>query len=416
MRRSLPVAALMLATAMSAVPTLNAAHAAPQSVANRTQITPGGMAGSLSKAASSRYLGANLSGIVIDESSGKTLWSHNAGRTRMPASTQKVITAYTALHSMSPKHQLVTRSYQSKAVPSNVYLKGAGDPSLTSAKLKTLAARSASALKAQGVNTVTVYGDASVFPAPTSATGWKSSYLTHKEVQHVRGLTLRGYRGSNGTLAAASTFATHLKSYGVNVRTVGSATAPAARRELSASWSAPVRELLGQMLRVSDNDYAEYFLRLSALEAGRYPTWSSSLAHQRAVLTETGVPLAGYRAYDGSGLSRSNRMPVRTLSSVVDKLWDDPATRSVAFAPSSMPRAGQSGTLRARFRSTAQRCATGRVLAKTGTLGDAVALAGVAKGSDGRNRVFVFIENGRSETSAVRYAMDTLATSVVGCS
>lgn len=397
------------------------AHAAPSTsahtttAADRTTIAPAGMTSTLTSAARSRYLGANLSGIVVDEATGRTLWSHGAARTRMPASTQKIMTAYTVLQSLSPDQQFVTRTYQSKAVPGNIYLKGAGDPSLTSSKLKTLAARTATDLKARGVTRVAVYGDASVFPAPTSATGWKASYLTGKEVQHVRGLTLRGYRGSNGTVTAASTFATHLKAYGVSVRTVGAGTAPAARRQISTSWSAPARDLVAQMLRVSDNDYAEYLLRLSALEAGRHPTWANSLAHQRSVLERTGVPLTGYRAYDGSGLSRSNRMPVATLVKVVDKLWDNPVARSVTFAPNSMPRAGQTGTLTSRYRVPAQKCATGRVLAKTGTLNDVVALAGVAQGADGRTRAFAFIENGRTETSSVRLAIDGLATAVVGC-
>ena len=88
---------------------------------------------------------------------------------------------------------------------------------------------------------------------------------------------------------------------------------------------------------------------------------------------------------------------------------------AVAFAWGAMPRAGQTGTLRSRFRAPGQRCAVGKVVAKTGTLGDAVGLAGIAEGVDGRRRVFAFLENGNRQTSAVRSAMDTMGTAVVGC-
>ncbi|HEX2809099.1 MAG TPA: D-alanyl-D-alanine carboxypeptidase, partial [Kineosporiaceae bacterium] len=60
-------------------------------------------------------------------------------------------------------------------------------------------------------------------------------------------------------------------------------------------------------------------------------------------------------------------------------------------------------------------CARGQVQAKTGTLVDAVALAGIAQAADGRDRVFVFLDSGVRKTAAVGSAIDTLATMVVGC-
>ncbi|WP_040159265.1 D-alanyl-D-alanine carboxypeptidase/D-alanyl-D-alanine-endopeptidase [Mobilicoccus massiliensis] len=373
------------------------------------------MTSRLRTGAQSRYLGSGFSGLVLDESTGATLWSSRTGTTRMPASTQKVMTAITVLSSTSPNTQLVTRSYQSSAVPTNVYLKGAGDPSLTASKLSTLAQRTAASLRAQGLRSVTLYADATVFPAPTSATGWKRSYVG-SEVQPVRGLTLAHHRGgANGTTAAASSFAASLKKAGISARYAGAAATSKGANELSASWSAPVSSLVAHMLSVSDNDYAEYLLRVAALEAGLRPTWTNSLAHQRAVLSRAGVPLTGYVNKDGSGLSRSNRMPVRALVAAVDHMWDDPAMRQVTFAYGAMPRSGQTGTLRSRFKAAGQRCAVGKVMAKTGTLGDAVALAGVARGSDGRIRAFAFIQNGNTRTASVRSAVDTMATAVVGC-
>lgn len=403
-------ASVPAAVSSASTTTARAAAAKPAAVK-----APAGMTTRLNAGARSTYLGSGFSGIVIDESTGRTLWSQRTGTTRMPASTQKVMTAFTVLSSTSPNTQLVTRVYQSPAVAGNVYLRGAGDPSLTSAKLKTLAARTAAQLKAQGRTSITLYADASVFPAPTNATGWKSSYISGGEVQPIRGLTLAGYRGANGTTAAAKTFATHLKSAGITAKVAGAGITPPQARELGASWSPTVSALVGRMLSVSDNDYAEYMLRIAALESGKRPTWTNSLAHQREVLARAGIPLKGYVNKDGSGLSRSNRMPVNTLVSTVDHLWDDPSMRQVAFAYGAMPRAGQTGTLRSRYKSAAQRCATGKVMAKTGTLGDAVALAGVVRGSDGRTRAFAFIQNGNRKTSSVRNSIDTLATATVGC-
>lgn len=398
----------------AAAPTAAATTASTATTRSRA-VAPVGLVTRLDGAARSRYLGAHLSGVVVDEATGEVVWSRNADRGRLPASTQKLVTAYTALRTLGPQRQLITRSVESTAVPGNVYLVGAGDPTLTSARLRTLAQRTASALKAQGRSRITLYADASALPAPSLAPGWKASYVAQREVQPIRGLTLAGYRGPNGSLAAATAFRAHLVAAGISVGPVGPGVAPATQRELSASWSVPVATMVAQMLRVSDNDIAEYLLRAAAAADGASPTWAAAAEHARRVLEADGIPLAGYAAFDGSGLSRSNRMPVATLAAAVDRMWDDPALRAVAFGPSAMPRAGRTGTLSSRFSAPAQRCARGRVAAKTGTLDGVVGLAGLADGVDGRRRVFVFLTNGGGRTASVRSATDSLATAVVGC-
>ena len=86
-----------------------------------------------------------------------------------------------------------------------------------------------------------------------------------------------------------------------------------------------------------------------------------------------------------------------------------------------LPVAGRTGTLArsaGRFNTSPARCAAGAIQAKTGTLGDAIALAGFARGSDGRTKVFVAIVNGRptgySRATTRRY-VDRAAASLTGC-
>lgn len=425
---ALLLAAALAAPVVGAAPTAVAAPSVPTTRVATSQATSAttdpitlarametAVASQLAAGARSRYLGSGLSGMVVDRTTGRLIWSSNTARTRMPASTQKVLTAFVTLRSMSPSTQFVTRTWQSQANPDNIYLRGAGDPTMTTTRLASLAKRTADALLAQGRTSVDLYLDDSIFPAPSSAVGWKASYLSGGEVQRIRGLTLAGYRGADGTVAAGNVFRAQLLLNGITVTEFGRGVAPESRDLLAESWSAQVRTILASMLSASNNDYAEYLLRHSALEAGNYPTWAASLAHARSVLVANGIPTAGYAAYDGSGLSRANRMPVRTLVSAVRKMYANPGDRSLAFAWGAMPRAGQTGTLRSRYKSAAQRCATGKVIAKTGTLGDVVGLAGVAKGVDGRDRVFAFLENGNTKTASVRNAVDSLATATVGC-
>ena len=370
----------------------------------------------------STYLGPALSGQVVELTkngqgsvAAATQWRHNAGRTRMPASTQKLLTAYTVLHSMPPSTRLTTTVHQDPVKRDRLYLRGGADPSLTRTRLAALARNTASALQRQRRTRVAVYVDASVLPAATPARGWKASYL-RSDVQAVQGLPLAGHRGTGAAAQAGRLFATYLTRYGVTATFRTAGRTPTQSRNLARSRSAPVSSLVATMLAVSQNDYAEFLLRQAAIAQGATPSWSGAIGHQVRVLRTGGVPLGGARIADGSGLSRANRMPVATLAAVVEQLWLDPDDARVVFAWGAIPRAGQSGTLLARYRTPQHSCAQGLVLAKTGTLSDAVALAGVARSVDGKDRVFVLLENGIvGKNTSVRRALDTLATSVVGC-
>ncbi|MDQ1306176.1 MAG: Peptidase family protein [Actinomycetota bacterium] len=363
---------------------------------------------------SSRYLGPALSALVINADDGSVVWQHNGTRARMPASAQKLLTTYTVLTFLDPTTTLVTTICRSKRSPSTVYVRGGGDPSLTQARVKTLAAQTATALKRAGRTRVSLHLDGSLFPAPTAAPGWTRGYL-RSDVQPVRGLTLAGYRGTDGRLAVGKVLVAALKARGVTATVAGTARTPRQCAVLATTRSALMTRLVTDMLAHSDNDYAEFLLRHAALAAGRTPSWRGAIDHQAGLLADAGVPVAGLKVFDGSGLSRANRMPVATLASVLRLLRQDPFLSGTVFAGRALPLAGRTGTLTDRFSAPAHACARGLVQAKTGTLADAVALAGVARGSDGRDRVFVFLDNGQRRISSVRSALDTLATTVVGC-
>ncbi len=381
---------------------------------------PGRITSSLtSTARASRYLGPHLSGTVVeldsDAAPARTVWRHNVGRTRIPASTQKLLTTLTVLRSMDASSRLTTTVSQDTVKRDRLYLRGAGDPSLTSARLAGLARAVATDLKRQRRTYAAVYVDTSALPTTGAAPGWKSSYL-RSEVQRVQGLPLAGYRGPDAAASAGRLFAAHLAREGVTTRFRTAAITPQSTVLRAKTNSATIGALVATMLAVSNNDYAEFLLRHAAVAAGRPGTWSGAIANEVQVLREAGVPLGGLRIADGSGLSRSNRMPVTTLAAVVGALWKNPDDASIVFAWGAMPRAGQSGTLASRFTTSYQSCARGQVQAKTGTLADTVALAGIAHGVDGRDRVFVLLENGIvGRNTSVRRAVDTLGTIVVGC-
>jgi len=135
----------------------------------------------------------------------------------------------------------------------------------------------------------------------------------------------------------------------------------------------------------SDNFAAEMVLK--ELGATIAPRGSSASGARvvRATLSAAGVPLAGVRIADGSGLSRFDRLTVRALAELLEAGAADPAIRDSFVA--SLAVAGISGTLEKRLDMRPTR---GRVIAKTGTTLRSSALAGFVR----RRYVFAILHNG----------------------
>jgi len=365
-------------------------------------------------------LGRNVSGYVVDAASGKVVWGWRSTAPLTPASNTKLVTAVTALRVLGPEKVLVTRVRQGQRTASTqvVHLVGAADPALSRAALDRMAASTLRNLGPLGGRTVTVAVDDSLFPAPRRATGWPSSYYPH-QVAPVRALIVDQHEAMDTSLDAGRVFASRLTAHRARVARVVRSRAPAGSRVLSATTSPPMRTLVATMLSRSDNDYAEGLLRLSALARRLPATWQGSTYVARAVLVSLKVPMTGVRLYDGSGLSRSDRLTARSLAALMREVVSPrhPELASM-MARGSLPSAGISGTLApksARYVSAPTRCARGLIRAKTGSLRDVVALSGVATGSDRRRYVFSFLVNGKPPTLTTRSAVDRLATTVTGC-
>ena len=372
------------------------------------------IASRLTTRAKDTRLGTAWSGQVVDLATGRAVWSKNTTTTRIPASNEKLVTAYVAMKSLGAGATLTTTVLQGSRYRSSIYLKGAGDPTLTSARLRTMAATTASALKAQGITAVKVFVDDSLFPAPVNATGWRAEWVP-SEVAPVRALVVDQVNVMDTSVNAGYVLADQLRSYGLTVNGVARAVVESGSTTVARSTSPSVGSMVQAMLNVSQNDYAEALFRLAALKRGFSGDWAGARANALQVLQRYGVYTNGLVFYDGSGLSRSNRMPVTTALYLVKKMRTQPDVNSVVFASSGMPVAGVSGTLENRFTTAPTSCARSIVRAKTGSLDDVVTLSGISQGADGRERLFSLLVNADTATDSARAAVDALTATSTGC-
>jgi D-alanyl-D-alanine carboxypeptidase/D-alanyl-D-alanine-endopeptidase (penicillin-binding protein 4) len=267
--------------------------------------------------------------------------------------------------------------------------------------------------------------DDSLFAGPAVNPQWEPTYIRESVVSPITALWVNegrltvglARRADDPSLAAARRFAELLRRSGVKVTgQIASTTAPASARQVAVVSSAPLAAIVEHTIELSDNEAAEVLLRQAAIGAGRPGSFVGGVATVRATMRALGVDLAGARIYDGSGLSRDDRLPVWSLVQVLQAAAraDEPDLRA---ALTTLPVAGFNGSLVYRF-GTAE-AGFGLVRAKTGTLTEAGVhgYAGIAMTSTGEPIVFATIANGVPERRAldVRAQLDRIAAGLATC-
>lgn len=182
--------------------------------------------------------------------------------------------------------------------------------------------------------------------------------------------------------------------------------AAAATRVLARRVSRPWGELLRHLNKASDNAWTRIlFLELGAGAPEGTPgqtTADRAGTVVRAWFAEQGLDSTGLVLDNGSGLSRSERIPAAVLAGVVEATWRGRHRHDLLM---SLPTAGVDGTLRRRLVNSP---AAGWSRLKTGTLRNVRALAGVVRDADGRHwalAAMVNIDEGASRGTAVLDAL-----------
>jgi D-alanyl-D-alanine carboxypeptidase/D-alanyl-D-alanine-endopeptidase (penicillin-binding protein 4) len=354
---------------------------------------------------------ATAAALAVDLQSDGVVFARNADLSLAPASNEKLPVTFAALKQLGLSYRFKTevlgRGTQDGTVwHGDLFLKGFGDPTLTSARLGRLA----QAVAGSGITRIDgrMYADESWFDAKRAAPGWKLGYLIY-ECPPLSALVVdralyEGRTANQPALAAVGTFRRLLRGYGVTTGPVGLGRAPAAATLLATTESATLRNVIAVMDRDSDNFRAEMLLKDLGAEAGTGGTTLAGAAVVRRVLAEARVPLAGVVIADGSGLSLLDRLTATAIARTLTAAWSDPVLRAAFWA--ALPAAGEQGTLEHRFKGSP---ALGVVHAKTGTTNVASALSGYV-----RDRfAFVVMQNGSPVAgTAARKAQDRFATAL----
>jgi D-alanyl-D-alanine carboxypeptidase/D-alanyl-D-alanine-endopeptidase (penicillin-binding protein 4) len=380
-----------------------------------------------------KRLGRHVEVAVAGLQDGDVVFRRGTGA-MVPASTMKLLTGAAALEVLGPDHRFPTTTVSADR-GGTVVLVGGGDPFLEAAPppagtypepadLRTLARMTAKELRSADRRSVRLRYDSSLFTGPDASPRWERSYLVDV-VSPISSLWVdqggkhAAARDVNAPAEAARAFAEALERTGIEVRgrpSPGKAPGQGDGDELAAGRSAPVEQIVARTLEVSDNEAAEVLFRHVALGEGQPASFAGGSRAVRAVLSRLGVETPGALIYDGSGLSRDNRISADSLLSLLVLAGSEDGDHLRPLL-TGLPVAGFTGSLAYRFQ-TGDDDGLGAVRAKTGTLTGVHGLAGVATDRGGTPLAFVAVADRvplRHNWTA-RTLVDEMAAALAGCS
>jgi D-alanyl-D-alanine carboxypeptidase/D-alanyl-D-alanine-endopeptidase (penicillin-binding protein 4) len=426
--------------------------------------------------------------VVADANTGEVLYERNGDKRAIPASNDKLLTTAAALEQLGEDFAYTTEVTGDRpvdgVVAGDLYLRGAGDPTVLeadydrmaqdladlgvtsidgdlvaddtafdavrsgaewgwsdlqyvyAAEITPLNIASGTDYNAGSVRVYVKPGAAAGDPAvietvpatdyveivSTATTGTSTSVSVnrdpHDNVIRVSGTVAAGGEGTYATRAVieptqlvADVFADSLAEAGITLTgglRFGEAT-PQGGELLASHTSAPLGELVADVLKPSNASMAEALFKTLGYEASGKGTFASGKAAAYAALKPYGVDDGPIRMADGSGISRHNMLTAGTLTDLLTGV-----TEADWFGTwyDALPVACVDGTLAGRMCDTP---AEGNARGKTGSMTSVSALSGYVTDADGRELAYSVVFNDFLY-STVKDLEDKVAATLAGYS
>lgn len=369
--------------------------------------------------------------VVGDAGGGASHYARQPDKGLIPASTLKLLTTDAALAELGPDSHFTTE-IRAGAAPADggvgdLYMVGGGDPLLATADFAVDAGyqgqpRKATSMEALADKVVAtgirrvgrILGDDSRYDDQRLVPTWKPSYIAEFEITPLSALVVNKAFASTKPPVEATSPAAHaatvlaalLRARGVTVGSTAAAKAPAGAPLVTSIDSAPLSEVVGEILQNSDNMGAEMLLKELGVRAGTGGSTAGGLIAAAAELQKiAGVSADEVSVVDGSGLDRSDRVTCAVLERVLDRAGEG------SDLGKALSVAGQNGTLFKRFGGTP---AAGKVRAKTGSLSGVAGLAGFATDQAGHDLTFSLLANELPNDAAGSALQDHVVSVLAG--
>lgn len=371
-------------------------------------------------AAASRLPAESMAVIISELPSGKVLGKYNSELPLVPASIMKSVTLSSVSDVLDVDDRIITevsvggKPDSDGLLHGNLYIKGAGDPSVNSRvwpESRDILEEIADALRKAGIRSIEgkVIIDDSYLAGPSVPDSWsagdlRASYGTGSHSFNYSNNASGKSSVSNPAAVFGSELRRRLSACGISlgneeVKDSGQ------RRVILKHESPEIKELLRSCMMRSDNLYAETFLRIFGKSQGGDGSTADAVDAESKMLKKKGYDMKGVRIIDGSGLSRANRVTARFMENVLRGRYED-----VEYV-SYFPLAGQEGTLR---RFLADTPLDSYIALKTGSMRGIQCYAGYKLDDDfaPTHAVVVIVNDFKCDRSYLRSQVEKMLLSV----
>ena len=322
--------------------------------------------------------------MVYDLDGDSVMYEYNGRQLMRPASVMKLFTACAALDNLGDDYLFQTELYYKgeicdSVLHGDIYIKGGFDPLFGTDDMYSFVSK----MKQKGIFSIdgNIYADVSLKDTLKWGEGW---CWDDKEVS----LTPLIYEGRDVFMPNFMKFLTnqcvkHPLNYGLNHISSNDVV-------LIDRRSHTIDQMMGQMMKASDNLYAEsLFYQLGAAKSNPYAATKKSADKVYELIGRLGLNPAEYTVADGSGLSLYNYLTPQSVVWLLKYAFKRNNIFNHLYP--TLPVSGVDGTLKNRMKDSP---AYGLIHAKTGTLRKVSTLAGYTKSPNGTNLAFCIFNQG----------------------
>lgn len=368
---------------------------------------------------------------VYDLSADSSLFTFNDKKVLRPASTEKLLTAISALSILGGTHEYHTKAYYTGSIVDStlngdIYVVGDMDPTYTYEKLCQLAKD----IQDQGIKTIKgkLYADISMKDSLLYGKGWCWDDVPSKYEPYLPALLFdRGQNSPGSTkystdvnfrpwLHFMKTLGDVLQDNGVSALSAegdtlehfiyGTQNLPLRGVRCFYNEATTIETVLQRMMKNSDNLYAEsMFWQLAKFNKGKSATYKDGVRHVENTIRKAGASTNQVEVVDGSGVSLYNYHSADTQIALLRYAYNN--EKIFKYLYPSLPVSGKDGTLSDRMSKGNTKY---NVHAKTGTLSGVSSLSGYITASNGHTLAFSIIINGVLKNSVGHNFQDRVCT------
>jgi D-alanyl-D-alanine carboxypeptidase/D-alanyl-D-alanine-endopeptidase (penicillin-binding protein 4) len=328
---------------------------------------------------------SNPAMILIDGTTGETVYQRKAYSQRKPASVMKLLAGVATLKYLDPESTFLT-SISIGEDSRTLVIQGSYDPWISTSHI--------AARKMNRASLPYLANSSMAILRKANANSLEDITVIYSKLFSQDVLNFKSFWAERG--------------FKPEMKAVSSTETLARAGEIAADEESPkLYEILEFTLLWSDNLLAERLSRLASRAAGYAFNIEGVAQTFGQILRDLEIDPAKLKVLDASGLSKGNRVTASLIGQLLFKIHKD---EKYDLIYSGLPVGGVSGTLETRFLSTAPQ-AVGLVRAKTGTLNGTVTLAGFVESAD-REYIFVTladdIQRGVRASDKARAAIDRI--------